>query len=294
MSTFLNTSQKTWTISIMIICGILFLLVMPIIYKFIKTYSKSTTVNSKTTNHSYHCGLLFLLATILLLLSFIHEYIHFYMGNIGWYRIGTLIKSLLYAIQFYFLLLTLFIRLYSVFHGTVFKLQKHTIRFYVTMYILMPFMMLTAAVIWKYVIIGAIILALTAILTISLVISILILFIYKLIQVYSKHNDDTLIGVITKNTILTFASILFTLISMFAIIIFGDTFWSDIAMIVDLYTNFLSIMLTYDCFNNYYVTICHCMDNKCKIWCQKLVKNQNEEKKLQQQIEMDSTEAVSV
>ena len=100
------------------------------------------------------------------------------------------------------------------------------------------------------------------------------LFIYKIIQVYqSMGNDEELIGMITKATILTFISIFITCLAPISIIALNNSdsvhirSITTLVIIADLYSNFICIVLEYDYFNGYYSRLCSCMDIKCrKLW----------------------------
>ena len=126
-----------------------------------------------------------------------------------------------------------------------------------------------------------VIIALMFILLIILIISLLILFIVKLINVYTRlSNDDELISAITKTTILTLASVSFTFIVPIAII-FVNTIQNETVSVLigsivsslDMFTNFLCVMLSFNYFDNLYLMICGRMHNLCKLCWYRIVGN---------------------
>merc|ERR1712157_354999 len=99
------------------------------------------------------------------------------------------------------------------------------------------------------------------------------LFIYKLIQV-SRHiddnnndNDKLLKAVITKNTILTLISFGVTVlvIIIFVIVSVTKLWWlAAYGILLDAFTNYICITLTFKYFDSIYFKMCGCIDAKCK------------------------------
>eukprot|EP01083_Nonionella_stella_P041735 113048_1 len=105
----------------------------------------------------------------------------------------------LYVFQLYLLWIVLFIRLYYIFHSTPYSLSAVTIRIYCVIFIFSPLLTLLLAMDSFYNIF--IVLGLNGGIFITL--SIVILYIFKLVQVYIHDSDnDQLLALITKNTIL--------------------------------------------------------------------------------------------
>lgn len=109
-----------------------------------------------------------------------------------------------------------------------------------------------------------------------------ILFIRKLITVYKNtersladHDKDTVqdnsfVKPITKLTVLLSLSIISTILNMIGITqrAFIKTELSRFVVhtlaAIDLYSNFVNVMLTYNVFDKYYYTICGSVDNLCR------------------------------
>eukprot|EP01083_Nonionella_stella_P041737 113050_1 len=105
----------------------------------------------------------------------------------------------LYVFQLYLLWIVFFIRLHYIFHSTPYALSAFTIRIYSFIFICSPLFTLLLTIESFYYIF--IVLGLIAGLFITL--SMIILYIFKLIQVYT-HDDgnDQLLAIITQHTIL--------------------------------------------------------------------------------------------
>ena len=111
-----------------------------------------------------------------------------------------------------------------------------------------------------------------------------ILFIYRLIQVYKKeNNNEILVGAITKSIILVSISISVTSIDLFATVLYryvsSYTFAQWVIHYValfDVYTNFICVIFCYKSFKGYYTKICSCMDNKCRVCWDKVIVDKSE------------------
>merc|ERR1712154_65356 len=105
------------------------------------------------------------------------------------------------------------------------------------------------------------------------------IFVYKLVQVQrSVDSVEGFVPTIAKQCILTLASIgsnTFFIVCMIPIALFvGSSVHSRLIIAIlgsiDIYTNFLSIMLNYKYFGDYYHKLCRCCDSKCKdLWLRK-------------------------
>jgi len=113
--------------------------------------------------------------------------------------------------------------------------------------------------------------------------SIIILFIYKLFQIYHSYtindayivNGYSLLSVITKNTILTLFCISSSIIEImcisYCVISTGSVRRSDLlytfcefVTLFDIITNFICIAFTYSFFDGHYNLLCGCLDRACK------------------------------
>ena len=115
-------------------------------------------------------------------------------------------------------------------------------------------------------------------------ISLVILFIYKLIQVYRNLNEreynketEFLMEPITKVTILCSISLFITLVNLFLMgiwvlsrsMIIGK--FCNYTGTMDLYTNFICVLFCEKVFKDKYLMICSCLDTKCKDFCRSKV-----------------------
>lgn len=268
---YCDLASQIWLWIIEIITLILIITMIPIIYKYVVMYRNSKEKKSKSLIYP---GFFFFIAIYLTFCTLFTQGL-FYCRNDRIYQMIFPVFALLYSIQFCLLLILLFIRLYFVFNKTCLQLSNKTIISYCLIYIVM-FFVLFAAAIFQSVNpeIANVMVVMAFLLILILIVSIIGLFIYKIIQVYkSMGNDQELIGIITKATILTFVSIFITCLSPISIIAFNKyesihvRSMTTLIIIADLYSNFICIVLEYDYFNGYYHKLCSCMDIKCrKLW----------------------------
>eukprot|EP01084_Bolivina_argentea_P157555 274536_1 len=265
------------------IVGILFLISIHITYKFLQRIYKAEDKPPLLVSST---GIIFLVFATLTLFGLI----------IPW-RLSVCYPQILYlsplyvtiyCIQSYLLLLLLFFRLYFVFCGTIYGLSKLTLKIYTILFCLLPFFFSIAVyqigiegrwnnpLMVTIIIIGYIYIIIFAS-TIS------ILFIHKLLIMARSinANNDSLIIVVTKTSILSFISSFMTIIPplvLMVIFIKGSDsiyyqtttqqyivrFIIDILFAIDVFTNFICIVLSYKFFNHSYLVICGNLDAKCK------------------------------
>eukprot|EP01083_Nonionella_stella_P087832 244520_1 len=187
--------------------------------------------------------------------------------------------NLSFGVQSYLLLLIFFNKLKAIFNRSPRRLSNLTKACYNIMFVVLPlYMVVTIAI---YVIDPAIVIeslyfgVIFLILFIALITSLAILFIYKLLSVYKcnainlNQYDPELVAVITKTTILMGISVTTTLIDTINTIISDDnSVYAWICYLittVDLFTNFLCIMLQFKPFKHYYILLCSCFDTKCRL-----------------------------
>ena len=107
------------------------------------------------------------------------------------------------------------------------------------------------------------------------------LFIFKLIIVYKEcrknlKTHSKLLHTVTRTAILCFASsisagvfIIIYLIRGSIVSIGGDSahlyLLNHMTFVADLWTNFLSILLSFDYFNVWYMRLCGCCDKRCHL-----------------------------
>mmetsp|Transcript_26747 Transcript_26747/g.42378 ORF Transcript_26747/g.42378 Transcript_26747/m.42378 type:complete len:146 (+) Transcript_26747:3-440(+) len=110
----------------------------------------------------------------------------------------------------------------------------------------------------------------------ALMVTLVTAYIRKLLAVYESANRLTadaqdLVAVITKTTILTLLSILVSFATPVMILLtpllsplmdYSPVLSS--VMLLDVYTNFLCLTLSYQCFDGVYMRLCGCAQRKCE------------------------------
>ena len=193
-------------------------------------------------------------------------------------EIAINVTSVLYVFQLIMLLGILFFRLYLSFRATAFTISKCTIWSFSIYYSLTSICGVFGAIsVSTASTLGQSILGGTMGLTLLLALWLICLFLYKLTQIYkaskSKGGDDELVRVITKTSLLCFISTLNSILSL-SIIPYSISstsihvkFVAAIVNIIDIYTNFLCIYLSYTYFARFYALLCGCCDMSCQyLW----------------------------
>eukprot|EP01084_Bolivina_argentea_P257203 433263_1 len=195
-----------------------------------------------------------------------------------------------YGIQTYWLWLVLFLRLKYVFNGSTYSLSKCTIRTYSIIFIFIPFATpFYLLILWfaqdaAYTLILLISFAFVIVFSCSLAFT----FVFKLIQVFKSTDheltvngkNNKLLSIITKTTILATVSLAMTILSplslgfgYYAIVYDHSEAMCELGAsllalftLLDVYTNYLCILVSYNCFHKTYAFICSKCDQKCKIY----------------------------
>ena len=110
------------------------------------------------------------------------------------------------------------------------------------------------------------------------VVSLLILFVYKLVQVYRNvDNNERYLFIITKITLLNWTSFVTTIIFMIFLVISrsNDHLYqleivSEFIDIMDNFSNFVFIILSFHAYDNHYLKTCKYCHNICYLGCSKL------------------------
>ena len=183
------------------------------------------------------------------------------------YTIVLGVHAMIYTAVFWLMLMIFFLRLHFIFKGTGLDLSVHTIRLFATLFVIdislaisLSFTLLFTA----RTIIGAILLLAYAVFVIATLVSIIVLFINKLINAHKEFGqDDEMIRIMTKTTILTFTSISISILTFVLFMIHGigiknGDLWLPIVTTAmgdfDILTNFLCVTLGYDFNSKYYST----------------------------------------
>eukprot|EP01084_Bolivina_argentea_P078149 141784_1 len=268
-----NASQWIATVFTILITAFLWIFTVFILYKYI-VYKKSSIIQQP--NFLYYPGLIFIILISLSLFSYIFVATFLCINDTTRLLIET-IFSLFYGLQFYLLLLIMFLRLYYVFHNSPLKLSKITTYSYILIYILLPILIIFTLSLGLNHTLFVTFVTISFVLFVILILSIIILFIAKLVRVYKYcANDEELMDAVTKTTILTLVSILVTLLIPTHSLLrepfdfeYGSWFYflGNVFTILDIFTNFLCIVMSYKYFDSYYYYICGCLDTQCKSLC---------------------------
>eukprot|EP01084_Bolivina_argentea_P092187 165872_1 len=247
-----------------------------LIYKFITDFIGSRELEKLL----FYLGLTHFIISILYLIFAGMHHIYWALNNETYMPIW-LAYSLLFALQFYCMCCYLLIRLHTVFNETAYKLSKITQLIYKLLIIVSPFIFITVLIVLNIKDTKLSLFLVQAILLsygICVSLSISSLFIYKLIYVHKRVEDnsnDPLINVITKNTILVIISFTLTILVIVLFLIVSAQFdtvdhvdnllwFLAYALLFDGYTNLICISLSFSCFDNVYIKTCGCCDRKCR------------------------------
>eukprot|EP01084_Bolivina_argentea_P192590 330575_1 len=216
------------------------------------------------------------------------------------------ISMIFYGGQEYCFILILYLRLYSTFKDSIYRLSTFSVRAFVTMFILLPIFVIALMALQNInSSLSLILILMTAITSLFLLLSISGLFIYKLFGIYhasktrASNLNETFLALVTRNTILTIVSIL---VSILTVISFGiiathpDSKMStgsasnlDFAhyfmYLLDVDTNYICITLAIKAFTSEYYFICGSLDKKCKECCSVMVTKQRRMNNIEYELE---------
>ena len=221
------------------------------------------------------------------------------------------ISTILYSAQYAVMIFLLFYRLKFVFDGTAYELSLCTKWTFYIMYVLLILLTVSSFSALIYFLsggqsfIGIILVSFAGLSAILIIFFLTFLFVTKLIDVNKRcdgHRESKLLSTITKQSILTLISI----VSLLAcVIIFFLLSWTRLLVssidahfvfilysLIDIWTNFICILVSYHCFNAFYTKMCGCCDIKCKQLCGKLAKPQKHQKIWGENIESSSGHSV--
>ena len=268
-----------------IICCACLIIMAPDIYRFIQHYKDMA--NSIPTNSDHEQNLktskwLFYISTIFFITSWWNMAVSIppilytcILSDTDTFLMTTLIWSGLYPFQYYLLLILLFIRLYHTFEGTMFKLSQRTLNIFKFAFIFQGCncsIALSIFIVNAYY--GLLLISFSFLVIIALTAAILFLYIKRLMYVYKQvtscqDSDEELVRLATKTPILSVTSILNSFGAMSVTLLWsmfdGYTLWiGHLVVMLDIYINYLCILMGYKHFNKYYVILCGCCDRKCR------------------------------
>merc|ERR1712228_54513 len=201
----------------------------------------------------------------------------------------------------------MFYRLKCAFDGTSFQLSQCTIISFTALYIVW-----TIETILAFAGLADPLYAISFLLSAFVIFILGFLFIYKLSVVNRRSGSNAngslaMISFITKVALLTALSIASMMIIFVLIVVYlaleivivesvVGLFLLGMAVNLDIFTNFVSVILTYNRFERVYSKVCGCCDTICKILCKKMmskgeIEKENEVSK--QEVESHSPSFVS-
>ena len=221
-----------------------------------------------------------LLPTIILYILSIATFIAWIYHTLHYNEITRIFVFNLYGYQTYFFVVVQFIRIFLVFRNTRFKLSKLTIYFYKVIFTVFVILATTCNIVIRFEMshISPIIIAVTISIVTIINLALTILFVRKLVTVKSSNEEDqSILRLVAKNTMLTCISTIFTLCLVLWIIIVrleeasqGINNVVSVPLVIEWYiavidefTKCLCISLAFKFFQTYYDSICGKAENKC-------------------------------
>eukprot|EP01084_Bolivina_argentea_P287159 492695_1 len=202
----------------------------------------------------------------------------------------AVLNSSLFVLQIYLMMLLMFLRLKLVFTASIFLIPKYITVIFLIILAFGPSLGLVFAIIARFqqthfqstTTINAILLFFIVICIVSLT----CLFICKLIQVYKSANPERqLVSQVTKATILCLVTVAGLILLVLILIITARVIKNSYVQQtfrtfmngVDIYMNFLCIILSFRYFSDNYDKCCHRLDSKCKYcWGKIMLKDEME------------------
>ena len=251
---------------------------IPLMYKFIKMNLQKRS-KKKQKWYLFYPGIIFTICTFIILIADT-VVIFFYECNHFWWMLFMLIFGSTYTLQIVLVFTILFARTYFIFKSSAYALSKRTIIIYCLLFIMVPCSVgLVEA--WYHIShhseVSSTALALCYVFNMLVMVSLLTLFTQKLFITYTNlptvhdprrsETHRNLMKVITRTVVLTSISLLFTLIASIGFITIDkwNTFGQmmiALLVIIDVYTNFVCILLSYAFFDRYYQKLCGKFDHK--------------------------------
>ena len=252
------------------VAGVAALSMIPLIFIYLIAYTKGKIKAQRS--FVYVGALLF----ITIFFTFIAIALRSYCYSVKY------IASQAFILQNLFLIGWFFYRLEYIFRGSAYALSKSIITSFVAIYTLFCIYAIVSCILWTSDVL-AFPLVIAGVLTVVFTICLVVVFIYKLLKIFDRDQDQNLLMVMRKTAFLVFMSTsLILLASIFAVI--RERFHSihfifvhNLIIILDTYTSFLCIFFSFHYFNGYYMKICGCVESKCfRICCKRYVNSQDE------------------
>ena len=200
----------------------------------------------------------------------------------------------LYGLQFLILIIVWFTRICISFYGTSLAISRRTINSFVIIYVIFVILVCIVNPPWLIGSTKYIVFALAFLLFLFLLGGLNGLFIYKLCIICrnSDYRNDY-IHLISKMCILNFISLFLTIISITAIFVKDEAtilnYISLLIVLIDMYSNAICMMLSYNQYENYYNKVCGPLHNLCCYCCIQIKSANSDSIGLQHVIEGSTT-----
>ena len=249
---------------------------IPLIISFIKAYYDKRLVSSKSR---FYLGLVFFISILMTIVELALRY-GLYCKHIQAAKIIDQLPVNFYVCQATFLMIILFTRLISIFKGTDLAISYCTIAIFASLAFIYPALTASGYLVSSFSSIpsiGGFMILVAMLVFISQVAWLNGLFIYKLykLQKTDKIDKDKYIqAIMVKTTILCLIGTSASILTMFAWVVVGvvgpNGYTQTLivfAAIIDLYTNFFSILLSYNYYDKWYERSCCCCTSLFKYCC---------------------------
>ena len=273
----LNVTQFDYIIPLVSTVAAISLIYPTFIY--LKSYIKG---DLKTSKLLFYVGMIFFISIILCYVN--HAVLSMFLcHNEALFDTIGIPLFYLYIIQGAALLIILFQRLVLIFRQKrVSKLviSRCTIRIFYSLFASVIGLSVIGTMLYvtssnaQVIVLGVYLRILAAIDYIFMMIWLNSLFIHKICRVYAKNDQDSeLLDITIKTAILCAISTLFTFVYITGrFLYFADIgpfgslqsyFINRFVFVADLHTNYLSVLLSYNHFNNWYFNLCGCFHSQC-------------------------------
>lgn len=280
-----NPVRQNLTIIIIIILFLLTCIIGILGTHFIFRYNICSKQNNPKQNPKLilFCYI-FIIITFLYMLSIIVVMVSVCNDN-RYFSLLYPFYSFFYIIQAMLIIVIWLYRIHIIFRDTELLISKVIVIIYV---IIIIFLLILAIIhgmsylilyddpqIWsKYSHLWSYLGCINLLLYISLCLSISMLYIHKLHASFNGNFNTKhlkLAPVIVKTSILNFMTMFVTLLNAICLIFRADSIYmeylSELFMAIDVFTNFLCVVLSYKHYERFYFLLCGCLDNKCTNFC---------------------------
>eukprot|EP00484_Ammonia_sp_Unknown_P024524 CAMPEP_0197026674 /NCGR_PEP_ID=MMETSP1384-20130603/6711_1 /TAXON_ID=29189 /ORGANISM="Ammonia sp." /LENGTH=437 /DNA_ID=CAMNT_0042455379 /DNA_START=30 /DNA_END=1343 /DNA_ORIENTATION=- len=261
-------------IVMMLIATACLLLVVYGIYKYVELWRATKEDYLRPPVYIHRSGLFFFVISLITLFNaLLYDIFYLVCKELDEYE-GPIYHTV-YFLQIYSLWIILFLRVYYLFTNSMFRLSRTVVYAYCACFIAVALSVIPVFVLFRLEAESYLTLPYVA-LSICFSTALLVTFLMKLLHIFlGVGADELLINTATKNTLLAFISICCTFVVIFVLIGLyirhqGD--WAhhsvleelmlEFAILVDIVSNFVCVLLTYKFFDKQYYRLCGPLDAK--------------------------------